>query len=154
MSSFTDREYEFCKKAIKKLQDHPLAYVFLVPVNTDITPGYLDVIKHPMDLGTIENKLATNKYHSAKEFVADVNLVWENAIQFNSDRKDNVIVLEMAKELRAKCRRMFEDKIIPRNEVDEWTRKMQCLNCKMKKLLSAGVTEESMVPMNPSAYIV
>eukprot|EP00397_Hematodinium_sp_SG-2012_P014118 GEMP01014348.1.p1 GENE.GEMP01014348.1~~GEMP01014348.1.p1 ORF type:complete len:964 (+),score=172.76 GEMP01014348.1:44-2935(+) len=37
----------------------------------------------PMDLNTVQKKLRLRKYHSEKEFVVDVELVWKNAETFN-----------------------------------------------------------------------
>jgi hypothetical protein len=36
------------------------------PIKLEI-PDYIDVIKHPMDFGTIKNKLNTNQYPSNSE---------------------------------------------------------------------------------------
>jgi hypothetical protein len=44
---------------------------------------YLDVIKHPMDFGTIKKKLYSNAYASAKEFVGDLDLVFNNCTKYN-----------------------------------------------------------------------
>ena len=44
---------------------------------------YLDVIKHPMDLGLVKEKLQDNKYSISKTFVRDIRLVFENALAYN-----------------------------------------------------------------------
>lgn len=44
---------------------------------------YLQVVKVPMDLGTIRNKLAKNEYKKAAEFARDVRLVWDNCKLYN-----------------------------------------------------------------------
>jgi bromodomain-containing protein 7/9 len=41
---------------------------FLHPVDVANVPGYSDVVKHPMDLGTMTNKVARGKYRSLEEF--------------------------------------------------------------------------------------
>ncbi|GAB9469215.1 hypothetical protein Gpo141_00006499 [Globisporangium polare] len=46
---------------------------------------YLQVVKVPMDLGTIRNKLAKNEYKKAAEFARDVRLVWDNCKLYNQD---------------------------------------------------------------------
>lgn len=44
---------------------------------------YLQVVKVPMDLGTIRSKLAKNEYKKAAEFARDVRLVWDNCKLYN-----------------------------------------------------------------------
>lgn len=46
-------------------------------------PSYLDEIKHPMDFGTMSNKLNQGKYDTMEEFAKDVDLVFKNCRQFN-----------------------------------------------------------------------
>jgi bromodomain-containing protein 7/9 len=41
---------------------------FLEPVNVHLVPGYLDIIKRPMDLATMSNKVNRGKYRSLEEF--------------------------------------------------------------------------------------
>ncbi|KAJ3891063.1 hypothetical protein GG344DRAFT_48113 [Lentinula edodes] len=65
---------------IKKKDDYGF---FLVPVNLEQVPGYTDVVKNPMDFGTITNKVARGKYRSLDDFTNDVRLVTSNAKLFN-----------------------------------------------------------------------
>lgn len=44
---------------------------------------YLQVVKEPMDLGTIRTKLAKNDYKKPAEFAKDVRLVWDNCKLYN-----------------------------------------------------------------------
>jgi Bromodomain len=41
---------------------------FLEPVNPEKVPGYMDVIKKPMDFGTMSEKVAKSKYKTLDEF--------------------------------------------------------------------------------------
>jgi bromodomain-containing protein 7/9 len=41
---------------------------FLEPVNLEKVPGYMDVIKQPMDFGTMADKVSRSKYRSLEEF--------------------------------------------------------------------------------------
>lgn len=45
------------------------------------------VIKHPMDLGSMTKKLKSLAYKSKKEFVADLDLIWENCLKYNGQDK-------------------------------------------------------------------
>jgi len=70
---------------LAQLVAHPHAWPFLEPVDIvalDI-PDYPEIIKKPMDLGTIAAGLASMKYHSGEEVEADINLVFDNAIKYN-----------------------------------------------------------------------
>lgn len=61
------------------------AFWFLKPVDYVALniPHYPDIIKHPMDLGTIEQKLKGDKYGSMDDLVADFELMVNNCIKFN-----------------------------------------------------------------------
>jgi bromodomain-containing protein 7/9 len=47
---------------------------FLSPVDPARVPGYADVIKCPMDLGTMSTKVAKGKYRSLEEFTVSIAL--------------------------------------------------------------------------------
>lgn len=64
--------------------------IFLEPVNTDDVIGYLDVVKRPMDLTSIRNKVKEHKYGSLGEFRRDLDLIWSNCLLFNGDEPTNV----------------------------------------------------------------
>lgn len=81
-------ELRFCQQVLKELLSkklEPISYPFVTPVDPVALgcPTYFDVIKHPMDLGTIQSKLTNNEYENADEFEADVRLVFQNAYTFN-----------------------------------------------------------------------
>ncbi len=63
---------------------HQDAWPFLEPVNLEEVPDYGDTIKQPMDLGTVKRKLFAHQYAAAEQFVADVRLVFSNALSYNA----------------------------------------------------------------------
>ncbi|KIK24663.1 hypothetical protein PISMIDRAFT_98140 [Pisolithus microcarpus 441] len=65
---------------IKKKDDYAF---FIHPVDPDKVPGYTDVIKNPMDFGTMNTKVERGKYRSLEEFSTDFRLVINNAKIFN-----------------------------------------------------------------------
>ncbi|CAO1613461.1 unnamed protein product [Sympodiomycopsis kandeliae] len=107
----TAPQLKFAQNSVKSLRSRPESQAFLVPVDPDALniPQYRQIITKPMDLGTIDIKLAltsaaakggkpTEKakqapawkldpardiYHSVEEWEADVRLVFANCIQFN-----------------------------------------------------------------------
>ncbi|KAK6423579.1 transcription initiation at TATA-containing promoter protein [Oleoguttula sp. CCFEE 5521] len=54
------------------------------PVKLNI-PTYHDIIKHPMDLGTLETKLKNNEYPSVQAFADDFHLIVDNCRTFNGE---------------------------------------------------------------------
>ncbi|KAF1313346.1 Bromodomain-containing protein 4, partial [Globisporangium splendens] len=66
------------------LLKNELALAFAEPVNPRYVPGYTDIIKNPMDLGTIKTRIVKGYYEQRPEqVIRDVNLVWENCFTFN-----------------------------------------------------------------------
>ncbi|KAK7035451.1 hypothetical protein VNI00_011744 [Paramarasmius palmivorus] len=65
---------------IKKKDDYAF---FLQPVDASQVPGYTDIVKNPMDFGTMSTKVARGKYRSLEEFADDFRLVINNAKIFN-----------------------------------------------------------------------
>ena len=81
-----------CNTIITKIkkQHESIIWPFLVPVDPIQLnlPDYLDVIKNPMDLGTIANKIKKKEYLTHYSFVHDLNLVWDNCIFYNGEHTD------------------------------------------------------------------
>lgn len=65
---------------LKKKDDYAF---FISPVDPSRVQGYAELIKHPMDLGTMSTKVARGKYRSLEEFTTDFRLVVNNAKIFN-----------------------------------------------------------------------
>ncbi|KAG0279219.1 hypothetical protein BGZ95_001952 [Linnemannia exigua] len=74
------------RKIIDRLKGNGDFGVFAVPVDPIALgiPTYFDVIKHPMDFGTIEKKLIAGEYNSGEEVIQDVRLVFSNCATFNA----------------------------------------------------------------------
>ncbi|KAA8893959.1 hypothetical protein FN846DRAFT_901108 [Sphaerosporella brunnea] len=78
--------YEAAEKVVLELRamtEHSTA--FLNRVNKREAPDYYQIIKTPMDLGTVMKKLKQHQYKSKKEFVDDLNLIWSNCLKYNAD---------------------------------------------------------------------
>ena len=79
---------EFCQKLLLvKLMKHRNAWPFLEPVDPieHNVPDYFDVVKTPMDFGTISLRLKNNKYSNMTAFISAICLVFDNAILYNGD---------------------------------------------------------------------
>ncbi|KAL4906029.1 hypothetical protein BDW74DRAFT_137337 [Aspergillus multicolor] len=78
--------YEAAEKVLSELKamtEHSSA--FLTRVNKRDAPDYYNVIKHPMDLGTMTKKLKALQYKSKQDFVDDLNLIWSNCFKYNTN---------------------------------------------------------------------
>jgi hypothetical protein len=57
-------------------------------------PEYYVVIKKPMDLGTLRERLSS--FSTIEEFIASARLIWENCSEFNDPSAD---IVALANEL-------------------------------------------------------
>jgi len=58
------------------------AQIFLNKVSKKDAPNYYDVIKEPMDLGTVGRKL--HLYRGLDDFKCDLDLIWSNCLKYNT----------------------------------------------------------------------
>lgn len=77
-------EKRIAQKVVNKLTFHDAAALFNEPVDLESLPDYGLVIKHPMDLRTIWEKLESGKYTSLKAVDHDVRLVFKNCYDYNA----------------------------------------------------------------------
>ncbi|XP_034751583.1 bromodomain-containing protein 3-like isoform X2 [Etheostoma cragini] len=75
------------------------AWPFYKPVDVDALGlhDYRDIIKYPMDLGTVKKKLNGGEYQDEQAFAADVRLVFSNCYKYNPP---NHFVVTGAKKLQ------------------------------------------------------
>ena len=69
---------------LNDMQNHSAAWPFAQPVNRDEVPDYYEVIKEPMDLSTMEERLRNDLYPRPEDFIKDAKLIFENCRQFNN----------------------------------------------------------------------
>lgn len=65
------------------IQEH--AQAFLTKVAKREAPDYYDVIKNPMDLGTMLRNVKSGRYKSKAQFMRDLDLIWDNCLTYNSE---------------------------------------------------------------------
>lgn len=106
-----------CIPILKYLQSKHEAGPFLEPVDWKAFGllDYPDVIKNPMDLGTIEKRLMGGEYSSPSKFAADIRLIWQNAQTYN--RADSEIY-----KISEVLSRLFEKKMSKIKVVQKRTR--------------------------------
>lgn len=78
-----------CKLLLEDFHSNPMSEWFQTPVDWQTLQllDYPDVIKKPMDLGTIGRGFS--RYSSPQDFGEDMRLVWSNAVKYNG--KDSAI---------------------------------------------------------------
>lgn len=78
--------YEAAERVVLELRgytEHSTA--FLNKVTKRDVPDYYNIIKVPMDLGTLMKNLKNIQYKSKAEFARDVMLIWDNCLTYNAD---------------------------------------------------------------------
>ena len=70
---------------LSSLQNSANAWPFLQPVNKDEVLDYYEVIKQPMDLSTMEQKLEQDAYETPEDFIRDATLIYNNCRQYNGE---------------------------------------------------------------------
>ncbi|PIA30525.1 hypothetical protein AQUCO_05500069v1 [Aquilegia coerulea] len=110
--------YKNCCSLLTRLMKHKHGWVFNTPVDVHGLGlhDYFDIIKHPMDLGTVKTRLNTIMYKSPVEFAADVRLTFSNAMTYNPKGQDVHIMAEQLSHI-------FEDRWVSmQNEfcLDSW----------------------------------
>uniref|UniRef100_A0A671PC65 Nucleosome-remodeling factor subunit BPTF-like n=1 Tax=Sinocyclocheilus anshuiensis TaxID=1608454 RepID=A0A671PC65_9TELE len=83
LTPLTDKDYEGLKRILRSLQSHKMAWPFLEPVDPNDAPDYYGIIKEPMDLSTMEERLQNRFYSKLTEFVADMTKIFDNCRYYN-----------------------------------------------------------------------
>ncbi|KAH7886186.1 hypothetical protein F5I97DRAFT_2026435 [Phlebopus sp. FC_14] len=74
-----------CRDVLRVISKLPDYGIFAQPVDPerDGCPTYYEEISHPMDFGTMSQRLTEGKYFSMEEFYKDAELVFSNCRKFN-----------------------------------------------------------------------
>ena len=93
-SAQLNRMMDRCNQMIRTMREKDVAVggFFSNPVDPVALgiPTYLQIIKEPMDLGTIARRMELNEIESPEEFARLCRLVFENAMKFNVDPAHSV----------------------------------------------------------------
>ena len=75
------------REVVESLRKQPEAKYFMEPMDWERLGmnDYLKLITHPMDLGTVLNKLKRYEYETVAALQADLDLIWDNAIRYNGE---------------------------------------------------------------------
>ncbi|KZV27265.1 hypothetical protein F511_04718 [Dorcoceras hygrometricum] len=105
VAKFPNQILKSCNVLLERLMKHKHGWVFNTPVDAAGLGlhDYFEIIKKPMDLGTVKTRLNQSWYKSPVEFAEDVRLTFQNAMTYNPKEQD---VYVMAQQLS----QLFEDK--------------------------------------------
>ncbi|MBN3293683.1 BRDT protein, partial [Polypterus senegalus] len=95
-------QMKYCNGIIKEMftrKHAAYAWPFYKPVDAQSLGlhDYHEIIKHPMDLGTMKKKMDDRKYKDAQEFAADFRLMFMNCYKYNPPDHE---VVAMARKLQ------------------------------------------------------
>jgi hypothetical protein len=119
--SLNASKIRMCGNVLRKLMDNKLGLLFREPVDPVLygIPDYFDVIKNPMDLGTVKKKLTNSQYANLDEFAADVRLTFSNAMTYNPPGNQVHTVAEQLNGIFESEWKLVERKCRDRNLVNE-----------------------------------
>lgn len=76
--------HAFLHSVLQQLIAKDTGQIFIEPVDQNEVPDYGDIVKHPMDLLTMELKIKNSEYNSLEVFENDFNLMVSNCLAYNS----------------------------------------------------------------------
>ncbi|XP_042904894.1 nucleosome-remodeling factor subunit BPTF [Parasteatoda tepidariorum] len=83
LKSLDNKDYENMKRLLKTLMSHKHAWPFMKPVDPVEAPDYYKVIKEPMDLKTVEQRLNLHTYKKLADFIGDMTKIFDNCRYYN-----------------------------------------------------------------------
>ncbi|XP_034035129.1 bromodomain-containing protein 3-like [Thalassophryne amazonica] len=125
---------------ITAMWKHKFSWPFHAPVDAVALhlPDYYRIIKNPMDLGTIKNRLHNSYYSQAAECIQDVNTMFTNCYFYNKPGND---ITFMAKTLEKLFLQKISQMPKPECELTAITKP-----CKRKKINTGILLQQTVVP--------
>ncbi|KAG0441576.1 SWR1 complex bromodomain subunit bdf1 [Dictyocoela muelleri] len=80
-------DYDYAKNILNEIMKSKYKkfnWVFMEPVDVNLVPEYLDVIKNPTDLCTISANVENKIYQRREDFVDDLKTMVQNCLTFNA----------------------------------------------------------------------
>ena len=92
---------------VRKVDEQQFAWPFREPVDTDEVKDYLDVIKEPIDLSTIDKRIRKGDYYKSKKMLyTDLTLMVNNCKLYNDEASAYV---QCAVKLENYLKQLFKD---------------------------------------------
>jgi hypothetical protein len=91
-----DPEMKKCYTLLHQIISNKSSWAFRQPVDPVAlgVPDYLEIIKNPMDLSTVDSKIRAGKYSTSQDFANDMKLIWSNAMTFNQNGDEYYLAAE------------------------------------------------------------
>lgn len=144
--SFSHYQKERCINILNKLSKYHISIMFSNPVDPlrDQCPDYLQVIRHPMDLGTVRENIQNGNYSNVEQFKKDVNLIWENCYRYNG--RESFMGM-MAKQLQSTFKELSE--FLSSNDIVSWAFELDHLKNEVNKIAKSSGKTESIPQFSP-----
>ncbi|CAM9209877.1 unnamed protein product [Ascophyllum nodosum] len=110
MSSSNDGLQQMTR-LVNTFLNRPDTLAFRSPVDPKAMniPDYFQIVKKPMDLGTVKAKLEDGKYDGVEEVARDIRLIWSNCILYNSSGSEfGVLAAGLAKKFEERYSKIAE----------------------------------------------
>ncbi|KAI7959843.1 hypothetical protein MJO29_004911 [Puccinia striiformis f. sp. tritici] len=78
------------ERITNELRSDPNAIAFLSRVRKTDAPDYFDIIRKPMDLGTVLKKVKGGVYKTKSAFNDDLELIWTNCLTYNVQKNHHL----------------------------------------------------------------
>ncbi|XP_048416525.2 histone acetyltransferase KAT2A isoform X2 [Stegostoma tigrinum] len=78
-----DQLHNSLKNLLAQIKSHPSAWPFMEPVKKSEAPDYYEIIRFPIDLKSMSDRLKNRYYVSKKLFIADVQRIITNCREYN-----------------------------------------------------------------------
>merc|ERR1719186_267296 len=109
-----------CNEIIKEMfskKHSAYAWPFYKPVDTEQLDlhEYKQVIKKPMDLGTVKTKMEGREYRTPAEFATDMRLIFTNCYKYNPPEHDVVAMARKLQDVFEMRYAKIPDEVVPGN---------------------------------------
>ncbi|KAJ8009529.1 hypothetical protein DPEC_G00089820 [Dallia pectoralis] len=136
----------FLRDITKRLAVDKRFSIFSKPVDIEEVCDYLEVIRLPMDLSTVMTKIDTQKYLTAKDFLADIDLICSNALEYNPDKDpSDKIIRHRACSLKDTAHAMVASELDP-----EFDRMCEDIKESRRK---RDLLTPALLPVSPAAVV-
>lgn len=134
-------DYEFCLEVITELYKSKyksFAWPFYEPIDDALLPQYYEIIKHPICLREIKDKLDQKMYYSIEDFQNDLKLIVDNCHKFNEHGTDIYNFGTQFNDLVVSLMSNYEPKDIKgriielKKKIAQYTREIKLLESKIK----------------------
>ncbi|XP_026468907.1 bromodomain-containing protein 4-like isoform X2 [Ctenocephalides felis] len=105
-------------KILEHLKSHDDAWPFIDPVEEEYAPNYYTIIRRPMDLQRMEDKLDAGKYSKFSEFKADFQLLVNNCKLYNGQDNEYTEMVDNLQQAFVKATNRFLDQSSSDEETD------------------------------------